>query len=64
MEAKNPVNAQPLIDMFTGIMDYLGLIHVNTILAKGVFERGAINGCPEIMTSASDAGQMMIRVTQ
>jgi len=58
LEAENSINAQPLIDMFKGIMDYLGMVHVETVLAAGVYERGAVHRHPEILASARKAGQM------
>ncbi len=57
LEAENSVNAQPLIDMFKGIMDYLGMIHVETVLALGVFEKGAIHRYNDLLEFARSTGQ-------
>ena len=47
----------PILGMFKGVMEYLGLVHVTTILATDVYEKGAIHNHPEYLASARKAGQ-------
>lgn len=47
----------PILGMFKGVMDYLGLVHVTTILVTDVYEKGAIHNHPECLVSARKAGQ-------
>ncbi|UCE09453.1 MAG: flavodoxin family protein [Candidatus Thorarchaeota archaeon] len=47
----------PILDMFRGIIDYLDMNHVATVLATGLLEKAAATKHDEILVSARKAGR-------
>ena len=47
----------PTKDILERIIDYLGMIHVRTILAPGIGEKGVVKEHPEILDSARQTGR-------
>lgn len=47
----------PILGMFKGVMEYLGLVHITTILSTGVYEKGAIYNHPEYLELARESGR-------
>ncbi len=48
--------AQPTVDMFRSIIDYLGMKHVGTVFAPGVYQRGVIREKHGILETAHKTG--------
>lgn len=48
--------AQPTVDMFRSIMDYLGMKHQSTIVVPGVYQRGVISEKRRILNNAYQIG--------
>ncbi|MDF1538754.1 MAG: hypothetical protein P1Q69_07615 [Candidatus Thorarchaeota archaeon] len=48
--------AQPTVDMFRSIIDYLGMKHVGTVLVPGVYQRGVIREKRRVLDTAYKIG--------
>ncbi len=56
LEDKTESSYNPILNMFKGIMGYLHMSHVATVLAPGVLERGAVLNHQEYIDKARDIG--------
>lgn len=52
----------PILNMFKGIMDYLHMNHVATVLAPGVLEKGAVRDHQEFIDNAREIGTKLASV--
>jgi multimeric flavodoxin WrbA len=60
LESNNETVYNPTLDMFKGIMDYLGMNHIGTVLATRVYEKGAVNDHPEYLDMAREIGRKAV----
>jgi multimeric flavodoxin WrbA len=60
LEEKKSTSYDPLLTMFKSIMDYLGMVNAGTILATGVYDKGAVREYPEVLVSARKTGRKVM----
>ncbi|MFX1331186.1 MAG: flavodoxin family protein [Promethearchaeota archaeon] len=56
LEDTNESTYSPILNMFKAIVDYLHMDHVGTILAPGVYKRGAVREHQEFIDAARNVG--------
>ncbi|MHA1904216.1 MAG: flavodoxin family protein [Candidatus Thorarchaeota archaeon] len=64
LESKKESNYKPLLDMFKAIMEELQMIHIETILAPGVFQRGAVQENQELLDSSREVGSKLVSMKE
>jgi multimeric flavodoxin WrbA len=52
--------ARHTVGMFKDVLNYLKMEHFATIVASGVFDRGAVREHPEVLSKAYQAGQKAV----
>ncbi len=57
LESNHESVYNPILGMFDGIMAYLEMNHVGTVLATGVYEKEAVNDHPEYIDTAREIGK-------
>ncbi|MFW9863300.1 MAG: flavodoxin family protein [Candidatus Thorarchaeota archaeon] len=62
LEDTKESTCKPILDMLKSIMEYLNMTHVGTVLAPGVYERGAVRDHQEFLDNARRVGSKLASV--
>ena len=60
LESNSESVYNPILGMFDGIIAYLGMNHIGTVLATRVYEKGAVHDYPEYIDMAREMGNKAV----